>query len=106
MAQAAVVGPESRTSAAPVQPETSFVGIQLAEGTSLRMTESASLVDRDIHLPDTTPRSFWLNGRRWQTPDADDAESMLRRYVGRSAGQLRAADGGAIALDVAQYTTS
>ena len=31
---------------------------------------------------------------------------MLRRYVGRSAQQLRAGAGGAIALDPAQYTTS
>ena len=31
---------------------------------------------------------------------------MLRRYVGRSAQQLRSGAGGAIALDPAQYTTS
>ena len=31
---------------------------------------------------------------------------MLRRYVGRSAQQLRAADGGAIALDSTHDTTS
>ena len=30
----------------------------------------------------------------------------LRRYVGRSAGQLRSGVGGAIALDLAQCTTS
>ena len=31
---------------------------------------------------------------------------LLRRYVGRSARQLSAGAGGAIALDPAQYTTS
>jgi hypothetical protein len=31
---------------------------------------------------------------------------MLRRYVGRSAQQLRAGTGGALALDPAQFTTS
>jgi transcriptional regulator GlxA family with amidase domain len=31
---------------------------------------------------------------------------MLRRYVGRSAQQLRSGASGAIALDPAQYTTS
>jgi methylphosphotriester-DNA--protein-cysteine methyltransferase len=31
---------------------------------------------------------------------------MLRRYVGRSAQQLRTGEGGALALDLAQFTTS
>lgn len=159
-------------------------------GTSLRIADTTSLVDGGIPLPDVRSRSFWLDGRRWQTPDADDAElladrlvrhgvlvrdpvvieamrgqrsalsprtverrfrvatgltrrtvaqiervrtaagmlaagarvadvvgklgyydepqlaRMLRRYVGRSAEQLRAGAGGAIALDPAQYTTS
>ena len=188
--RAAIVGPESRTSVAPVPPEASFVGIQLAVGTSLRIADTTSLMDVGIPLPDVSFRSFWLDGRRWQTPDADDAEllvghlvghgvlfrdpvvtavlrgdrpalsirtverrfrsatgftrgavaqiegvrtaagmlaggarvediveklgyydephlaRMLRRYVGRSAQQLRSGAGGAIALDPAQYTTS
>lgn len=188
--QAAIVGPESRTSAAPVPPEASFVGIQFTVGTSLRIADTTSLVDSGILLPDVRSRSFWLDGRRWQIPDADDAEilvyhlvrhgvlardpvvtgvlrgdrsalsprtlerrfrvatgltrgavaqiervrtaagmltagapvdgvvdklgyydephlaRMLRRYVGRSAQQLRAGAGGAIALGAAQYTTS
>ena len=189
MPQAAIVGPESRTCVAPVPPEASFVGIQFTVGTSLRIADTTSLVDDGIPLPDVRSRSFWLDGRRWQTPDADDAEllvdhlvrhgvlvrdpvvtgvlrgdrsalsprtverrfrvatgltrgavaqigvcgprgmlaagapvddvveklgyydephlaRMLRRYVGRSAQQLRSGAGGAIALDPAQYTTS
>jgi Helix-turn-helix domain len=188
--QAAIVGPESRTSVAPVPPAASFVGIQFTVGTSLRIADTASFVDGGIPLPDVRSRSFWLDGHRWQTPDADDAEllvdhlvrhgvvvrdpvvtgvlrgdrsalsprtverrfrvatgltrgavaqiervrdaagmlaagapvhgvveklgyydephlaRMLRRHVGRSAQQLRAGAGGAIALDAAQYTTS
>ena len=188
--QAAIVGPESRTAAAPVPPEASFVGIQFAVGTSLRIGDTTALVDRRIPLPDARSRTFWLDGRRWPTPDADDAEllverlvrrgvlvrdpvvtgvlrgdrsalsprtverrfraatgltrgavaqiervrsaagmlaagarvddvverlgyydephlaRMLRRYVGRSAQQLRSGAGDAIALDPAQYTTS
>lgn len=188
--QAAIVGPESRTSVAPVPPEASFVGIQFAVGTSLRIAETTSLVDGGIPLPDVRSGSFWLDGRRWQTPGADDAEllvdhlvgsgvlvrdpvvagvlrgdrselsprtlerrfrtatgltrgavaqiervraaagmlatgaaahdvveqlgyydephlaRMLRRYVGRSAQQLRTGAGGAIALDLDQCTTS
>lgn len=187
---AAIVGPESRTAVAPVPPEASFVGIQLAVGTSLRSAETISFVDAGITLPDVSPRSFGLDGGRWQIPGADDAEllvdrlvrhgvlvrdpvvaavlrsdrtelsprtverrfrastgltrgavvqierartaatmlaagstvrsvveqlgyydephlaRMLRRYVGRSARQLRTGVGGAIALDPAQCTTS
>jgi hypothetical protein len=187
--RAAVVGPESRTSVAPVPPEASFVGIQFTVGTSLRIADTTSLVDGGIPLPDVRSRSFWLDGRRWQSPDADaellvdhlvrhgvlvrdpvvtgvlrgdrsalsprtverrfrvatgltrgavaqiervrtaagtlaagapvddvveklgyydepHLARMLRRYVGRSAQQLRSGAGGAIALDPAQYTTS
>jgi hypothetical protein len=188
--QAAIVGPESRTSCAPVPQEASFVGIQFRVGTSLRTTSTLALVDRAISLPDVMSRSFWLDGRRWQTPGVDDAELLvshlvrdgvlvrdpvvagllrgdcselgdrtaqrrfrvatgltrgavaqiervrtaagmivagapvhdvvgqlgyydephlariLRRYVGRSARQLRNGTGGAIALDPGQYVTS
>jgi hypothetical protein len=190
VARAAVVGPESRTATAPVPEHADFVGIQLAVGTSLRMADTASLVDGGIDLPDVSRRGFWLDGRRWHTPRPDDAEAlvaalvrdgalvrdpvvtevlrgarpgvsdrtverrfraatgltrgaveqiarvrhaaellaageltedvveklgyydephlarMLRRYVGRTAQQLRTGVGGAIALDRAQLTTS
>ena len=163
---------------------------QLDVGTSLRSAETISFVDAGITLPDVSPRSFGLDGGRWQIPGADDAEllvdrlvrhgvlvrdpvvaavlrsdrtelsprtverrfrastgltrgavvqierartaatmlaagstvrsvveqlgyydephlaRMLRRYVGRSARQLRTGVGGAIALDPAQCTTS
>lgn len=188
--QAAVVGPEQGTSTAPVPPGARFVGLQFAVGTSLRTADTSSLVDGGVVLPDVGSGSFWLDGRRWRTPGADDAElladdlvrhgalvrdpvvtgvlrgdrstlsprtverrfraatgltrgavaqiervrtaammlcagtrvddvvaglgyydephlaRMLRRYVGRSARQLRAGEGGAIALGPAQYTTS
>lgn len=188
--QAAIVGPETRTSSAPVPSAARFVGIQFSVGTSLRTADTLSLVDRGIPLPDVMARSFWLDGHRWPIPDADDAEllvshlvrrgvlvsdpvvgalvrgdrpalsqrtverrfraatgltrgavaqiervrtaagmimagtpvsdvvdtlgyydephlaRMLRRYVGRSAQQLRSGAGGAIALEPAQCTTS
>jgi hypothetical protein len=188
--QAAIVGPETRTCVAPVPRDVCFVGIQFTVGTSLRMADTTSFVDGGILLPDVRSRSFWLDGRRWKTPDADDAEllvdhlvrhgvivrdpvvaevlggdrsalnlrtverrfraatgltrgaaaqierartgarllaggspvadvverlgyydephlaRMLRRYVGRSAQQLRSGAGGAIGLDLAQRITS
>jgi len=85
-ANAAVVGPESRTTtAAPVPHEASFVGIQFSVGASLAMADMASLVDGGIDLPDVTSRSFWLDGRRWQTPDAGNAEQLVHRLVRHGA---------------------
>ena len=80
-AYAAVSGPESRTGTAPVPDGATFVGIQFAVGTSLRMTDTRALVDAGIALPDTSPRSFWLDGFRWETPCAADAEALVDRLV-------------------------
>lgn len=187
---AAVSGPESRAGTAPVPEGATFVGIQFAVGTSLRAVPGTDLLDGGLMLPDTTRRTFRLDGARWSTPGPDDAEALverlvrrgviardplvaevlrggrppvtertlerrfraatglrqgavrqierarsaallldaggsaaevvdklgyydephlaraLRRWVGRTAGQLRAGVGGAIALDVGQRTTS
>ncbi|WP_227984428.1 helix-turn-helix domain-containing protein [Nocardia spumae] len=78
---AAVTGPETRTGNAPVPEGASFVGIQFAVGTSLRMVAAESLVDSGIVLPDVTARSFRLDGSRWETPHADDAEALVERLV-------------------------
>ncbi|GAA1857904.1 helix-turn-helix domain-containing protein [Microbacterium koreense] len=78
---AAVTGPESRTSVAPVPLSSEFVGVQFAVGTSLRMVPTTALVDSGIELPDTATKSFRLDGRRWETPGADDAEALVSRLV-------------------------
>ncbi|WP_114558965.1 helix-turn-helix domain-containing protein [Desertihabitans aurantiacus] len=78
---AAVTGPESRTGAAPVPAGADFVGIQLAVGTSLRMLPTPALLDSGVRLPDTAARSFRLDGARYETPGADDAEALVARLV-------------------------
>lgn len=83
--RAAVVGPESRTAIAPVPPDTSFLGVQFALGTSLRMADMATLVDGDIPLPDVSAKTFWLDGRRWHTPGSDDVELWVDRLVRHGA---------------------
>lgn len=80
-AYAAISGPESRTGTAAVPEGATFVGIQFAVGTSLRMAGTFSLVDAGIELPDATPRRFWLDGARWETPCSDDAEALVGRLV-------------------------
>ncbi|MFD4357836.1 helix-turn-helix domain-containing protein [Nocardia sp. NPDC058519] len=78
---AAVTGPEIRTGTAPVPEEADFVGIQFAVGTSLRAVTASTLVDSGIVLPDVTDRGFWLDGARWESPRADDAEALVERLI-------------------------
>src|ERR1043165_7871791 len=79
---AAVAGPETRTGTAPVPKGATWVGIQFAVGTAPRMIAAPSLVDGGIVLPDTTRRSFRLDGGRFETPGPDDAEALVSRLVG------------------------
>lgn len=80
-AYAGVTGPETRTGTAPVPAGAAFVGIEFAVGTSLRAVPAADLVDGGILLPDATRRTFRLDGARWETPGADDAEALVERLV-------------------------
>jgi hypothetical protein len=78
---AGVTGPETRTGTAPVPEGATFTGIEFAVGTALRTVPAAELVDSGIELPDTTRRTFRLDGARWETPGPDDAEAFVDRLV-------------------------
>ena len=80
-AYAGITGPETRTGTAPVPEGATFTGIEFAVGTSLRAVPTPALVDGGIALPDTTRRTFRLDGTRWQTPGPDDAEALVGRLV-------------------------
>jgi hypothetical protein len=80
-AYAGITGPETRTGTAPVPQDARFVGIDFAVGTSPRLVPMPALLDGGLELPDTTPRSFWLDGSRWETPGLDDAEALVDRLV-------------------------
>jgi hypothetical protein len=77
----AITGPETRTSTAPVPEDASFTGIEFAVGTSLRAVPAPVLVDGGFGLPDTTRRTFRLDGASWETPGPDDAEALVDRLV-------------------------
>ena len=80
-AYAGITGPETRTGTAPVPEGASFTGIEFAVGTSLRVVPTPALVDGGIGLPDTTRRTFRLDGARWETPRPDDAEALVDSLV-------------------------
>ena len=79
--RAAVVGPETHASHAPVPEDAVFVGIDFALGTSMPHLPVAGLLDEQVELPDTTSRSFRLDGSRWHIPTYDNAEAFVRRLV-------------------------
>lgn len=78
---AGITGPETRTGTAPVPEGATFTGIDFAVGTSLRAVSTPALVDGGIQLPDTTRRTFRLDGARWDMPGPDDAEALVERLV-------------------------
>ncbi|MFG2087538.1 MULTISPECIES: helix-turn-helix domain-containing protein [unclassified Spirillospora] len=80
-AHATITGPETRTGMAPVPEGANFTGIEFAVGTSLRAVPTPALVDAGVELPDTTRRTFRLDGARWETPGPDDAEALVERLV-------------------------
>jgi hypothetical protein len=80
-AYAGITGPETRAGAAPVPEGATFVGIEFAVGTALRAVPTTALVDGGVELPDVTHRTFPLDGVRWETPGADDAEALVDRLV-------------------------
>ncbi|GAA2078517.1 AraC family transcriptional regulator [Actinomadura alba] len=80
-ARAAVQGPETRASMAPVPPDTTFFGIRFALGTTLPWLPIQQVVDGDLELPDVTRRRLWLDGAHWPLPDYDNAEHFVRRLV-------------------------
>ncbi|MFI6237452.1 helix-turn-helix domain-containing protein [Micromonospora sp. NPDC050784] len=78
---ASITGPETRTGTAPVPEGATFTGIEFAVGTSLRALPTPTLVDGGIELPDTTRRTFRLDGARWEMPGPDDAEALVDSLV-------------------------
>lgn len=78
---AAVRGPESAASLAPVPEDATFFGINLALGASVPHLPVTRLVDGAIEMPTATHGSFWLKGSAWRRPDYENAEAFVQRMV-------------------------
>src|SRR5690606_3343142 len=79
-----VTGPETGTATAPVPAGATFVGVQMAVGTALRMVPTGRLLDGGISLPEVTRRGF-----RARRLALGDAGRRRRRGTGRAAGARR-----------------
>jgi hypothetical protein len=81
--RAAVQGPETHVSLAPVPEDTTFgiFGIRFALGTTMPWLPIEQLVDGHIEFSDVSRRSLWLGGSSWSLPDFDDAEYFVQQLV-------------------------
>ncbi len=77
-----VRGPETKATTADCPAEGEWVSIRFKLGTYMPLLPAKDLRDRqDVNLPEATSRSFWLNGRTWEYPDFENAETFVRRLV-------------------------
>ncbi|MCK2216734.1 hypothetical protein MF672_023460 [Actinomadura sp. ATCC 31491] len=74
-------GPETRASAAPVPPDTEFLGVRLAFGTVLRPFPAAAVVDGYVPFPVTDAGRIVLGGQDWEAPTYDNVEHFVRRLL-------------------------
>lgn len=81
LTSAAVQGPETRASRAPVPEDAEFCGITFALGTTMPHLPVGGLVDSSADLAAASGRSVWLAGSTWELFDYDDAEFFVRRLV-------------------------
>jgi hypothetical protein len=73
-----VRGPETRSSPAFAPPDAEFFGITFKPGTLMPQIPPRMLMDRcDVNLPEAGSQSFWLNGRAWQFPDVENADTFV-----------------------------
>jgi hypothetical protein len=79
---AAVRGPETTATTAPVPPEAEFLGIRLTLGAVLRPHPAASIVDGHATLPVTDSDRIVIGGEDWEAPTYENAEHFVRRLQG------------------------
>jgi AraC-like DNA-binding protein len=73
-----VRGPEIRATPAYCPPDAEWVGIVFKAGSFMPILPASRIMDRnDVNLPKATSQSFWLNGRAWQLPDFENADTFV-----------------------------
>lgn len=99
---ATLKGPETKAREVFCPPDGEWLGIRLKAGTFIPQLPLRRLVDSDFDLP-SGARSFRLDGRMWQYPSFENAETFIDRLaraglVARDAAVAAALDGDAQAL--------
>jgi hypothetical protein len=74
-------GPETKPTTVLCPPDTYFLGIVFKLGTIMPHLPASHLVDKDLHLPEATSKTFYLKGSAWQFPDFENADTFVERMV-------------------------
>ncbi|MEP7285584.1 MAG: helix-turn-helix domain-containing protein [Chloroflexota bacterium] len=75
-------GPETKATRADHPADAEFFGIVFKLGTFIPHLPTIHRLDRnDITLPESTSKSFWLQGASWQIPDYDNADTFVYRLI-------------------------
>jgi AraC-like DNA-binding protein len=78
-----VRGPETRVTPACYPADFEWLGIRFKLGSVMPAMPASKLVDGGITLPIATRTSFWLDGRAWQFPDYENADTFVDWLVRR-----------------------
>ena len=98
--QMTVRGPETRATDADCPADGEWLGIRFKLGTFMPQIPVARVLDRnDLDLPHVAPNAFWLDGRAWEYPSWENAETFVqqlarRGLIGREPLVDAAIDGG------------
>ena len=77
-----VRGPETKVTSMDVTiVGTEFFGIIFKHGVFMPHFPVGDLVDGDLHLPDASSKSFWLNSSAWQFPKYENADIFVEKLV-------------------------
>lgn len=75
-------GPETKATTANCPADGEWMGIHFKLGAFMPLWPAGILRDRnDTTLPNSTSRSFWLDGSAWEYPNYDNAEEFVGRLV-------------------------
>ena len=75
-----VRGPETKASPAPFPADAEWLGITFKLGTYIPILPLTDRVDgRNVELPESANNTFWLDGKDWEFPTFENADTFIRR---------------------------
>jgi hypothetical protein len=78
-------GPETKPTEVPCPADGEWLAIRFKAGTYMPQLPAHALIDSlGINLPQVAKRSFLLDGRKWELPTFDNAETFVARLVNKN----------------------
>ena len=99
-------GPETRPSEIPCPADGEWIAIRLRAGTVLPQFPVRRLLDNlGVTLPQPSKRTFLLDGRKWELPTFDNAETFVQRLASKGLLQRDAEVAAALNDGPAAFST-